>query len=211
MKKFYLFSIVLLVVGGIFGNILRYSGRMPDRLADFSVIPENHGGYFGYQIPLAEFTKEILKADLAELREYQGPGISGLELFTAYFSSQKYGSQIHSPKHCLPGGGWRIDHIEPYRLDLPDGRTKAINLMIISSGEARVITLYWYETRSGVIRGEYALKLDLIKNALLFRPTDAAIIRMTIEPSGRDISEAVREGADFLRVFHPFLMESLPF
>jgi hypothetical protein len=39
--------------------------------------------------------------------------------------------------------------------------------------------LYWFETRSGFVTGEYALKWDLVRNSLARRPTDAVFIRYT--------------------------------
>lgn len=40
-------------------------------------------------------------------RTYQGHGFT-LDLFIAYYASQRAGESMHSPKHCLPGAGWEI-------------------------------------------------------------------------------------------------------
>ncbi len=211
MKKPYLFSIGIIVLAGIVGNLLRFHEIRPDRLADFANIPLQSGSYFGQEYVLSEATAEVLKADIATNRAYASPDGTAYQLFIAYFNSQKYGSQIHSPKHCLPGGGWRIEGIRPFSLKLPGGISKSVNLAIISAGESKIAMFYWFETRSGAIRDEYGLKLDLAKNALLFNPSDAAIIRLTVDVRGRSMEEATKLGVEFLNYFYPAIEKSLPF
>jgi EpsI family protein len=211
MSRRYLLSIVLIIAGGIAGNILRYTEKMPRDTADFSVIPlVLEDKYYGSERPLSEETSEVLKADLATDRIYTAPEDKKFQLFIAYFKSQKYGSQIHSPKHCLPGGGWKIDQLQPFRLELSNGTIKNINLSIISRQGRGMLMLYWYETRSGTIRGEYGLKLDLVKNSLLLKPTDATIIRFTFEISG-DTEQTTRKAVAIIDKFHPYIEQALPF
>jgi hypothetical protein len=71
--------------------------------------------------------------------------------------------------------------------------------------------LYWFETRSGSIRDEYSLKIDLVKNSLLFRPTDAAIVRFTINVTDTDVKIALENITEFVRTIFPAIKESLPF
>jgi EpsI family protein len=211
MKKTYYSSIALLLIGGIIGNLLRFTDREPDKIADFSKIPDRLGNYSGIELKLNDATYEVLKADLSTYREYVADDQTRDDLFIAYFKSQKYGGQIHSPKHCLPGGGWRIESIEPFRLELTKGDQKLINRLVIGTHDYKSVMFYWYETRSGTIRNEYALKFDLVKNALLFRPTDAAIVRLTVTVPDGDIKTATAAGIDFLQKFHPYIIASLPF
>lgn len=211
MNKLIAVSIFIILAGGIFGNVLRFTEKMPGQSADFSKIPVNHPDYLGVEQQIADFAYEILQADVTTLRDYLNPDLGRYQLFIAYFNSQKYGSQIHSPKHCLPGGGWRIENIEPYELRLQDGTVKTVNRLIISLENYKAVMIYWFETRSGSIRNEYGLKIDLIKNALLMKPTDAAIVRLTIDAADGNFERATRSGLTFLNEFHPYIMESLPF
>ncbi|MBN2226854.1 MAG: EpsI family protein [candidate division Zixibacteria bacterium] len=206
-----LIAIILIVLGGIGGNVLRYTEVAPDRPADFGLIPNAYNGYVGTEQFFSDATYDVLKADLTTFRDFTGSDGSRVGLFAAYFSSQKYGSQIHSPKHCLPGGGWRIDDIHPYQLHLPGGITKEVNRSVISNRNSGAVMLYWFETRSGAIRSEYGLKLDLVKNSLLFRPTDAAIIRLTVNAPGGNVDLATRQAESFLQAFYPSIQNALPF
>ena len=49
---------------------------------------------------------------------------------------------------------------------------------------------YWFSTQHGRLAGEYALKWDLVKNALARRPTNSAFVRFNAQE--RD-STALRE------------------
>jgi EpsI family protein len=209
-KRVYIL-IALLVFGGILGNILRFTTRMPDRPADFSRIPLEFNEYTGFEKKLSDMTYEVLKADVTTFRDYTDTSGNRFGLFVAYFESQKYGSQIHSPKNCLPGGGWRIESITPHRLELPDGDSRNTNLVIMSANNQHALVMYWFETRSGAIRDEYSLKVDLVKNSLLFRPTDAAIVRITINVTDADIKAALQKATEFIQDLFPSIKESLPF
>ena len=211
MKKRYLIIAIIILLAGISGNLLRYTGRIPDRMADFSAIPNSFAGYSGTELQLDAATSEVLKADVSTYRDYSSEDHAREALFIAYFKSQKYGSQIHSPKHCLPGGGWRIESIQPYKMNFPDGTPREINYLVIGNQDYKSIMFYWYETRSGSIRNEYGLKLDLVKNALLFRPTDAAIVRLTVNVPDGDVKRATELGVDFLQKSYPYVAKSLPF
>ena len=211
MSMKYYISIIVIVIAGIFGNFLRYTERSPDRMANFDQIPMEHSGYFGTERPIASRTIDFLGVDKTIMRNYRSAGGRQIELYCGYFSSQRYGSQIHSPKNCLPGGGWRIEYIEPYEIKSSNGQSKTVNHMIISQNNFRTVVLYWFETRSGAIGDEYGLKFDMVKNSLLFRPTDAAMIRITTSAQDGDFESATRDCVTFLREFEPFIYKALPF
>lgn len=211
MTRAVIIASALLLVGGGLANYLRYSERMPDRGPDFAVVPGSLGDYVGQEKRFSEDSYDILKADTTTLRLYRGADNADYWLFVAYFGSQKYGSQIHSPKHCLPGGGWRIDQLEPYRFSAPDGE-KLINRLVIADDHQREIMFYWFETRGGTIRNEFALKWDLMRNSLLLRPTDAAIVRVT-SPflPGESLETATARTLRYLERFDPLITQALPF
>lgn len=211
MKRISLLPIIIIVLGGLAGNALRFTEKLPDRMADFSEVPLIiNNTYFGREYPISEATAEVLQASVSTDRIYTTEDGKLFQLFIAYFESQKYGSQIHSPKHCLPGSGWKIERIEPYKLILPDGDSRIINYAVIRDRIRKAVMFYWYESRSGSIRGEYALKFDLIRNSLLFEPGDAAIIRLTVD-IGNDVEQSTEYGIKFLSTLFPYIKASLPF
>lgn len=212
MTRAVIVASVLLVLGGVFGNYLRFNEQAPHAPSNFSAIPLSAGGFVGEERRFSETSYDVLQADTSTLRRYMGLDGDVYWLFVAYFASQKYGSQIHSPKHCLPGGGWQILRHEPYALPLPDGQTRQINRLIIADRGRQQLMLYWYETRGGTIRNEFALKWDLVMNSLMLRPTDAAIVRLTLPIRSEDgVEGATRRAEEFFRDFYPEIARSLPF
>ena len=212
MKRAIIISITVLVVFGGLGNFLRYSRRLPDKPPDFASIPLTQNGYVGEERRFADGDYDVLKADTSTLRLYRDHAGNPAWLFVAYFASQKYGSQIHSPKHCLPGGGWRIEQHDEIPLPIATTNGLVVNRLVISEGSQRQLMFYWFETRGGSITNEFGLKLDLARNSLLLRPTDAAFIRFTVPvESGDSIDGVTQKAVDFFTAFLPSIGRSLPF
>lgn len=211
MSKILITVCILQVLAGVFGNYLRFIEQEPQRPPQFDIIPLEAEGYVGTEHRFSEQSYEILKADTSTLRLYESSGSDAVWLFVAYFRSQKYGSQIHSPKHCLPGGGWQILLHEPYEPETRRG-DKTINRLVIADRGQMQVMLYWFETRGGSLRDEFALKWDLVVNSLMLRPTDAAFVRITVPITGTGgIAGATRQAEEFLQLFQDDIDHALPF
>lgn len=211
MRNYLIVAIVVLVGGGALGNYFRFVGRSPDRPADFAAIPLQVADYAGREDYFDQVTYEVLNATSATLKHYRAPDGSMAELFVGYFESQRFGAGIHSPRHCLPGGGWQIVRHEGVVLEGPGMPERTVNLLFIEFEGRQSLMLYWYQTRSGVVQGEYELKLDLLKNALAMRPTDAAMVRVTVPVTGGDYEGAMARAVRFARVIDPYVQAALPF
>lgn len=212
MKRAAVIAFVIILVGGAAGNSFRFFSANPSSGADFSAVPFDAQGYSGAEHFFDSVSYDVLKADTSTLRYYTDHDGRGYWLFVAYFESQKYGSQIHSPKHCLPGSGWRIESIGPYRFTLPGGAHRDVNRLVITDKVERQLMFYWFETRSGAIRNEFGLKFDLVRNSLTFSPTDAAIVRLTIPLENDDtVDSATQRAMKFLAIFFPDIERALPF
>lgn len=212
MNRTQLIAAVMLTLGGSAAVSLQQFRPHPDRGANLGAIPMQVGGFTADERRFDNASYDLLKADTTTLRLYRGAGGATAWLFVAYFSSQDYGSQIHSPRHCLPGGGWKIENgVQPYHLQL-GADTISVNRLNIVFREQRQLMLYWFVTRSGPIRNEFALKLDLMKNALRFRPTDAAIVRVTVPYLPGESEAAVTARAErFLALLRDGIAAALPF
>src|SRR5262245_58851991 len=51
---------------------------------------------------------DTLRFDDYLLADYQAPTAGPVNLYVAYYRSQKSGQSAHSPRTCLPGGGWEM-------------------------------------------------------------------------------------------------------
>ncbi len=211
MRKIIFISSAIILIGGLIGNSLRFLEQSPERGALFDRIPFQLESYNGTEHWFSETSYEVLQADTSTLRRYVDQRGRSLWLFVAYFSSQKYGSQIHSPKNCLPGGGWKIKSTEPYHLTLHDGSSRMVNRLLIAENNKQQLMIYWFRTRGGNIRDEFELKWDLMKNALMLRPTDAAFIRITLPIEGNNIEDAMKRSIEFLNQTISAIESALPF
>lgn len=126
-----------------------------------------------------------------------------IELYVAYYDSQRKGSSVHSPRACLPGGGWNIDAFDERTVeDLgPEGRTLRVNRALISLGESRQLVYYWFQQRGRNLTNEYLVKWYIFWDALTRNRTDGAMIRLvtplqeseSIEAADRRIQQFIRE------------------
>jgi EpsI family protein len=140
--------------------------RLPDRLAAWS----------SEDFQLSDNTAAVLAADATLQRVYRHPSGATVALFVAYFSEQQVNAQIHSPRHCVPGSGWKIVTMEPQTLRGERG-PEPVTRMLITRNEQTQELIYWFRTRGGTVSGEYALKWEQLKSALARRPTDAVFVR----------------------------------
>ena len=161
-KKEYWIVIILLITTLVYTSVVRYEEvYLPDDV-DLSKIPSKLGDWAGQDFLLDDLVDEKLKADLTLMRKYDNQNGNNIWLFIGYFKDQKYGSQIHSPKHCLPGGGWKISEKRKIEIFMNNSNKNIIrvnNFTLVNKFEnSRMI--YWFETRSGIINNEYMLKVD---------------------------------------------------
>lgn len=213
-SKRYWFVVALLLVTGIYVHILRYTRISIQEPVNLEALPMKLGDWRANEnLVIGDETKEILKSNQDLWRSYRDSNNQEIGLFVAYFKDQKYGEQIHSPKHCLPGSGWKIVDRETYNVQLrnsPSSQLK-INKLVISKKYLNEIMLYWFWTRSGVITSEYDLKFSLAKNALLRNPTDAAFIRINLPLPQGDHSPALQSASQFISDIFPAIKNILPF
>ena len=209
MKKF-LIILLILVPFGAMATVLRYIAVEPEQPSQLTQMPLEIDGWKGVVFPVGEATASVLQATEILLRGYSDTSGNYVGLYIAYFQDQKYGSQIHSPRHCLPGGGWVLTGLEHVPFSLGD-RSIDVNRMTIAKRSRVDQMFYWFHTRSGDLASEYSLKFDLVRNSLLLSPTDAAIIRLTVGQGDRSQDECQRLAERFMQTILPEVRKALPF
>jgi EpsI family protein len=203
--------LALLILTGALTYTLRYIRVQPDNTADFSSLPLQKGSWEGEEVLFSDVTYDILKATKTRMISYKLEEEPGPNFFIAYFQDQKYGSQIHSPRHCLPGSGWGILKHTHEKIQV-NGKMVPINRVLIGSRENRQLMYYWFVTRTGVITSEFGLKFNLFMNALFLKPTDAAFVRLTVNlPPGSSERTGEEKLDKFLQDFITPIENSLPF
>jgi EpsI family protein len=142
-------------------------------------------------------------------RVYQWPDAPALVLYVGYYASQRTGETIHSPKNCLPGGGWQPVSAKHVALHRPDGQTALINEYIIEKQGKREIVLYWYQSHDRMIASEYWAKLYMVWDAIRLNRTDGALVRITADIAG-DETLAGQHALQFAERILPELNQIIP-
>ncbi len=166
--------LILLAALVVYTYILRYGEVEIPPLPDLSGIPATIDGYESTDAYQPAEALRLLGADGTVFRTYRNKQGQTIRLFIGYFGTQQENSQIHSPKHCYPGAGWDIVEEGTLRLGLADTEAAVKRLREV---------VYWFDTPSGVITNEFALKWYQMKSALMQRPQAAAFIRFSAEMS----------------------------
>jgi EpsI family protein len=146
---------------------------------------------------LSQSQMDVLRPSSYISRKYARQGRE-LQLFIAYYSRQRAGDSMHSPKVCLPGSGWGITQHGTMLLPVATHKVE-INEYHIQKSNAHLLVLYWYQSRNRIIASEYLGKLLLFKDALMGDQTSGSIVRIILP----DDSLARSEGAEFARSLIP--------
>ncbi len=152
---------------------------IPKRLP-LSAFPAQLGNWDSTLLGLDQKTLERLgPGDFME-RVYQDPTrqLPTVDVFIAYFPSQRTGDTIHSPQHCLPGAGWNPEERVRVTLALPGHPPFPANRYVISKADARRLVLYWFWAHDRGIASEYWAKFYLVKDAIRMNRSDGSLVRL---------------------------------
>ena len=161
---------------------------------------------------IEEKIQEVLLADDTLTRIYRDDAEDLLvNLFVAYFKSQRTGVNPHSPKNCLPGAGWVSTTSGTVEVSVPNRPSPIrVNLYTIAKGEQKSVVLYWYQSRERVIASEYVARMYLVADAIRYNRTDTALVRITIPIEGDQEDPAMDAAIRFVQSCFPHLDEFLP-
>ena len=166
----------------------------------FTTLPLELDDWTGRASNMEAIYLDALKLSDYSLVNYANDSGSVVNFYSAYYDSQKKGQSAHSPKSCLPGGGWVIESLETHELggvDV-DGVPLKVNRVLISYGDSRQLVYYWFQQRGRIVTNEYLVKWFVFWDALTKNRTDGALVRLIASPRpGQDIEELDRILIDF--------------
>jgi EpsI family protein len=193
---------IAILLGATTGMAYLSHGESTPTAKPLSQFPVRVAGYTKIiDWPLDKETLDVLKVTDYIDRGYWQPGMDRdlMTLYIAYFSSQRTGATIHSPKNCLPGAGWNPVQSSTYQMQLDDGRKVPINLYVLRKGLDQQLVLYWYQAHGRIVASEYWGKFYLVKDALLMNRTDAALVRITVPIEHDNEQEAQARAVTFAK------------
>ncbi len=191
--------------------------NLPDRVElqpardSFAEFPDHLGAWQMTREPLEAQYREALHVDdylLANFRRAADPPVN---LWIAWYNSQRSGQATHSPKSCLPGGGWEMRDFGLRNIALDEGRTLTLNRAVIEQGNSRQIVYYWFQQRGRAITDEYLVKWYIFYDAITRNRTDGALVRLIAPlPVGADEATVDRQLTEFTRLAVKALPGYLP-
>jgi exosortase D (VPLPA-CTERM-specific) len=176
----YLCSVALLVPVAFASTFMMEREEIAPPRAMFVDFPMKLDGWRGISLSLEKQYIDALRFDDYVLADYRFADGQPVNLYAAYYLSQRKGQSAHSPQSCLPGGGWEISSFK--RLDLPASpgmvRPLHVNRALIQKDNQKQIVLYWFKQRDRIISNEYLVKLFLLWDGLSRGRTDGALVRI---------------------------------
>ena len=178
----------------------------------FAAFPNTLGDWHGRMASLDQSTAQFLGLTDYILSDYSKKDGRAVNLYIAYYASQRSGVAPHSPSVCIPGNGWQIARLEETSYASKKlNYTLPINRVIIAKGSQKQLVYYWFDERGMQIASEYLSKLYLLRDAIFKNRTDGALVRLTtmIYPNESE-SDADKRLQEFTNTLMPDLAEYLP-
>jgi len=150
---------------------LRAKRQMPSRpLLDFPLVMDD---WVGQSHPMSVSIVAFLKLSDYILVDYKSSD-QIVNLYIAYYQSLDEETFPHSPRQCIPGGGWEIVDLS----DLKLGDREVRRVKIERKGYTQIV-YYWYQQGADSIADEYHLKWNTMLRSLWDGRTDTSLVRLT--------------------------------
>jgi EpsI family protein len=185
---------------------------VPDRayFADFPLQLSDWSADVGQ---LDQIYVDALKFEDYFLADYSNPKGDLVNVYVAYYESQRKGASVHSPRSCIPGGGWRITDLSQRSIDGVEasGKPLRVNRVQIELEDTKQLVYYWFQQRGRILTNEYLVKWYLFWDALTRSRTDGALVRLTaaVRP-GQDVAAVDGQLAAMVRLIVPPLDRYIP-
>ena len=180
-KSYWRFAVTaaLLATSATFLQARGHSEILPSR-EPLASLPQQLGEWTGTDVPMQQDVLDILGPGDFLQRYYENASTSQpfVDLFLAYFPSQRAGDTIHSPKHCLPGSGWLPTESGRVSISFPGRTPFEANRYVIAKGDERQLVLYWYWAHDRALASEYWAKFYLVADSIRLNRSDGSLVRV---------------------------------
>jgi EpsI family protein len=201
----------ILLLGASLTVYFRPVGEPVQRRNSFDSFPRGLGKWTGQEdTTLDPETLKMLKMSDYLTRRYVDVAGHITWLYIGYWQSQRKGADIHSPRNCLPGGGW--DPVEASRLTIPLAPPYApitVNRYVIQKDRQMQVVVYWFQAQGQAVSGELDAKIQMVRSAILKNRTDGALVRVSSPVSG-SLQETTERLIQYIQILYPLLGDYLP-
>ncbi|MBA5867058.1 MAG: VPLPA-CTERM-specific exosortase XrtD [Nitrospira sp. CR1.3] len=209
----FLCGLALLVPFAFASKAVAQREEAPPPRSSFVDFPMQFNRWEGTPLALERQFIDALRLDdyvLADFRSIDGTPVN---LYAAYYRSQKMGQSAHSPQSCLPGGGWEISSLS--NVWVPSTSRSVwplqVNRALIQKADQKQIVLYWFKQRDRLLTNEYLVKFYLFWDALSRQRTDGALVRVaSLMAPGESETDVDRRLLDFASIVQSELTRYVP-
>ena len=195
----YASAAALIVVAAVSLSLPERPESIPPRTS-FAQYPNIIGPWTSRREALEPIYVDTLMLDDYYLGDYTRGAEPSINFYIAWYGTQRAGRSAHSPRSCLPAGGWQIKSLTQRSLPgIRAGREALrVNRVLIELGDERQLVYYWFQQRGRVITNEYQVKWYLFWDALTRNRTDGALVRLVVPISpGEPVDAADRQLTQF--------------
>jgi exosortase D (VPLPA-CTERM-specific) len=202
-------GLTLAICGATVASIDSRTEIKPERLL-FVNFPTTLDLWQGKRVIMEKKFRDVLNFDDYFMANYSDNVHAPVNLYVAYYESQRKGSSIHSPRSCIPGGGWRIQSVTTETLYISGKPIKA-NRVLIAKAQIQQLVYYWFDQRGRNLTNEYLAKWYLFWDALTRNRTDGALVRFTtVISKSETLNTAEDRLIGFMQTATPLLDDYIP-
>jgi len=137
--KTFLISSVIVLIMVIYTVVVPEAIEHKPQRQSFAEFPATIGEWNGARAGMESVYLEELKLDDYLVSNYSKSGMQPINMYVAWYDSQRGGQSSHSPRTCLPGGGWRITSLT--QVTIPGvqlaNHSVSVNRALIENGASR--------------------------------------------------------------------------
>lgn len=174
----------------------------------FSTFPTQLGDWQGRPYNFQNNENAVLQLKDYLLMNYHKAN-TAVDVYIGYTDSQRAGFVPHSPKACVPGGGWEITDTRLQSITVDSQHTFKVTRMLISKGETKQLMYYWFHQRGRDLSNEFPMKFALLYDAVKRNRTDGAIVRFTTPVYGSEVQADVTL-TEIIRLSYPQFSRFIP-
>ncbi len=177
------------------------------------MFPASFGEWRGRVNPLESIYIDALRFDDYIQADYANADGERVSLFTSYYSSQLTGNMPHSPKACLPGGGWLVTSLGYKKLNglSLNGVPYVVNRVVIRKGDNQQLVYYWFQQRGRIVANEFLVKWYIFQDSITRHRSDGALVRLTtLVGPDEDIEQGDKRLQDFVSAIDPAMPQYIP-
>lgn len=202
----------LLVAATILPSLLETPIQMAQSREEFTTFPLELGPWHGQSEIMEKKYQQVLKLDDYFLANYTDR-VSGdvVNYYVAYYASQSKGRSIHSPRSCLPGGGWVVTNLSKKVLPIGKKGEAEVARVLIQQGDVKQLIYFWTQQRGRVLNNEFVIKWYLFWDGLTQHRTDGSLVRLTtqIKPT-ETVEDADQRISRFIELVAPLNLKYIP-